>query len=403
MSKTIAGLLGAGCLLFVLVMAACSSNESAPVSTLSSRATPTAQANIPTPGPTPSSELVRAIDSRDYDTVKRLIAAGADVNARDNYDRPLLQRAINEGNAEIVQLLVDAGADVNVRYRQGPPLYTAIGEDNARIVRILLDAGADANARDDNDLTPHHTAVIKGNSRIVRILLDSGADVNARDSADNPPLYTAVDFFNSDIVQILLDAGAEVSFPPNAPRGIKVVNRSETSLTIALTLWGEGIIETHLQVRRRNDTESGEWVDKEVHDTNGSIEDHGLNEDSTYYYAIRACNAIGCSGFTSETGGVTESSGQVDPPAAPLGVEGLKFSVGGDSDDAGVEWTAVEKATYYKVYQEDDLDDEISAPQTSYRDYSPNIFFFAFATTSYRVRACNKAGCSPFSDIVTVE
>ena len=71
-------------------------------------------------------------------------------------------------------------------------------------------------------------------------------------------------------------------------------------------------------------------------------------------------------------------------------------------DDAGLTWDAVEGATYYEVYQDADLDAEVSAPLTSYRDYSPNEFL-GFDTTSYKVRACNKAGCSPFSEVVTLE
>ncbi len=354
--------------------------------------------------PAAVSELLSAIDSRDPLAVTRAMDAGADVNARDRYDRPLLHAAIDEGNSEIVQIFVDAGADVNAREGGGgdTPLHVAIYESHPRIVRILLDAGADVNARDRNDRPLLHAAINMGDPRIVRILLDAGADVAARDREDNTPLYAAVDGGRFDIAQMLLDAGAVVDFPPNAPTAIRVVDRSDSSLTIAAALWGRGIIETHLQVRRRNTTESGEWVEADVHDTDGRLEDQGLNEDSTYHYTIRACNAVGCSGLSPETAGVTESSGHVDPPATPTGVEGLKFDVSAGTDDAGVAWTAVDRATYYEVYQGTRLDAEVSAPQTSYRDYSPNSSFGAFSTTKYQVRACNKAGCSPFSEAVTV-
>ena len=59
-------------------------------------------------------------------------------------------------------------------------------------------------------------------------------------------------------------------------------------------------------------------------------------------------------------------------------------------------------ATYYEVYQGSGFDAEISAPQAHYYDDSPNSFFGAFETTSYKVMACNKAGCSAFSERVTV-
>ena len=55
----------------------------------------------------------------------------------------------------------------------------------------------------------------------------------------------------------------------------------------------------------------------EVRYTDGRFEDRGLNAGSTYYYALQACNAVGCSKLSSETGGVTESTALVETPVAP--------------------------------------------------------------------------------------
>ena len=85
-----------------------------------------------------------------------------------------------------------------------------------------------------------------------------------------------------------------------------------------------------------------------------------------------------------------------------LAFGGMKVNVPLATDDARVTWSAAPGATYYEVYQESNFDAEISAPQTGYRDYSPNSFLGAFQTTSYKIRACNKAGCSAFSERVTV-
>ena len=76
-------------------------------------------------------------------------------------------------------------------------------------------------------------------------------------------------------------------------------------------------------------------------------------------------------------------------------------------DDASVTWSAVPGGTYYEIYQGSDFDAEISAPQTHYYDASPNSDFDiiegGFQTTRYKARACNKAGCSEFSETVTVQ
>ena len=131
--------------------------------------------------------------------------------------------------------------------------------------------------------------------------------------------------------------------------------------------------------------------------------DRDLQPTTIYYYTVRACNDTGCSGESDETGGVTEFDGPVDVPAVPDRTRGHKFQVSFGRDDAGVSWKSVENATYYAVYQGGHFDEEVSAPGTSYRDYSPNSSWGEFSTTTYKVKACNKAGCSPFSEFVTVK
>lgn len=134
----------------------------------------------------------------------------------------------------------------------------------------------------------------------------------------------------------------------------------------------------------------------------------GLGPDMTYYYTARACNACGCSDFAFDVVGIiTESDGPVNVPSTPAGFGGRKINVTWNADDALVDWNRSASATFYEVYQRasgDDweLDAEVSAPATQYRDYSPNTLLGGFDVTSYRVRACNKAGCSKFTDAVRI-
>ena len=276
--------------------------------------------------------LCRAITGPEPVQVRELIAANEDVNARICSGNPPLYTAvdtgytvdINMGYLEIVQILVDAGADVNAKDNEDNPLlYTAIRRGHPEIVQVLVDAGADVNAKDYEDNPLLYTAITRGHPEIVQILVDAGADVNARERWGESLVRiafkesvsgTASEEQDYEIVRILVDAGAEVDFPPHMPE-IRVIDRSDSSLTIRVA--ASGGVETHYAVHRRNATESGEWVAMEVPGMDSHFEDRGLNEDSTYYYALRACNAIGCSGLSNETGGVTETAGQVDPPAVP--------------------------------------------------------------------------------------
>lgn len=133
--------------------------------------------------------------------------------------------------------------------------------------------------------------------------------------------------------------------------------------------------------------------------------DVGLIPSTVYSYELRACNEVGCSRPT-QTAGLTEAAGPVAIPSAPS-IRGQKIDVSGGTDEAKVIWDKVDGATYYQVYQSDrsneKLDAEVSAPYTSYHDGSPNSSWFEFYTTTYRVKACNKAGCSAFSESVTLE
>ena len=151
--------------------------------------------------------------------------------------------------------------------------------------------------------------------------------------------------------------------------------------------------------------------------------DKGLQASTIYYHRVKACNESGCSEESGESAGLTEGQGPVDPPSTPTGFHAEKVAKREAGDDARVFWVPVEGATYYEIWQGSNpsrpfaIDKEISAPRlptcggqgdfsgACYYDRFPNRsdFGFSFSTTSYRVRACNKAGCSAFTETVTLD
>ena len=150
--------------------------------------------------------------------------------------------------------------------------------------------------------------------------------------------------------------------------------------------------------------------------------DKGLQPSAIYYYRVATCNDNGCSNdddlaagivVGNAAAGLTESNGPVDVPYAPtLQGEKIVISITRISpDDATVTWNTVEGATYYELWKGSvpsllfELAEEISAPLESQSFVTPTNrgTFGAFSVTSWKVRACNKAGCSAFSNIVTLE
>ena len=196
--------------------------------------------------------------------------------------------------------------------------------------------------------------------------------------------------------------------PPDEPR-VVVVDRTSNAATLSVKEFEHPDSQQPFshEWHRSDAGESGPFDLVESNVANREYVDHGLDPNTTYYYTAKSCNRCGCSGFANAVGLITESDGSVNVPSTPKGFVGRKITVTGP-DKAEVSWQSSPGATFYEVYQgapggsEWELDAEVSAPATEYRDYAPNSFLGGFDTTSYRVRACNKAGCSEFTDTVTI-
>ena len=79
--------------------------------------------------------------------------------------------AIGNGNTEIVKILVAAGADVNMKGEfDDTALHSAASSGHIDIVKILLAQGADVNDKDNQDRTALMLAEIYNHDDIVRIL-----------------------------------------------------------------------------------------------------------------------------------------------------------------------------------------------------------------------------------------
>ena len=227
--------------------------------------------------------------------------------------------------------------------------------------------------------------------------------------------------------------GAIDSKNPATPTGtrigspqVRIVSTSSASLTLRVWLQYSGLDDhTGLQYELRRSTRQGSGyitIEPTVVEIPNAIGvtyiDSGVQPGTTYYYVVRACRNTTCSD-PSEVAGITEVDGQAAIPDAPTGLSGERVNIRLGSDDARIWWSPVDGATYYEVYQggidglfrdivtdlffgDYTLDAAVFAPKTTYYDGDPNKVLFAFETTYYRVRACNKAGCSELSASVRI-
>lgn len=93
--------------------------------------------------------LIEAAKRGDLAEVSRLLADGADPNARDRHNNTALTFAARDGHLDMARRLLSAGADVGPIDDEGvTPLILAAFKNHPEIAFLLLDKGADASVRD---------------------------------------------------------------------------------------------------------------------------------------------------------------------------------------------------------------------------------------------------------------
>jgi ankyrin repeat protein len=92
--------------------------------------------------------LLAAIVLCNHDEVRRLLAAGANIDATDaEHDEPAMVLATRFGDKKLVQLLIDEGAKINARDDRGrTALFFA--EVSSEIFAVLIASGTDVHAAD---------------------------------------------------------------------------------------------------------------------------------------------------------------------------------------------------------------------------------------------------------------
>lgn len=203
-----------------------------------------------------ASALHRAVMKNDHERVKRLIARGADVNARMKaslspytWDATPLHVAVRRSSVEIVEELIRAGADKdavdelgftplhgalldgadaaaqvliraraklrsdtsegqnNYAMKGGQPIQTAFEHASIITVRMMLDAGADARLDLGDDAMAH----VNDPDRLpkLQLLFELGFSVEGS-STRGRPLHLAAQSNNVDAIAFLLDHGADI-------------------------------------------------------------------------------------------------------------------------------------------------------------------------------------------------
>ena len=89
-----------------------------------------------------------------------------------------LHKAINFRDYEEIKELIEAGADVNFKLQGSTPLMKALTNNITRCIPDMVRAGADVNIADRSDRTPLMYAAQEGDGKCVNLFTRVGLDVN---------------------------------------------------------------------------------------------------------------------------------------------------------------------------------------------------------------------------------
>ena len=123
----------------------------------------TTQQPEPTTAKAPDISIHDAATLGNIEAIKQHLAAGADVNAKDDDGISPLLLAATWGHKEIVELLIANGAVVNAKGVDGlTPLHITAGRGHKELVELFIANGADVNAKAVDGETPLDRATISG-------------------------------------------------------------------------------------------------------------------------------------------------------------------------------------------------------------------------------------------------
>ncbi|MDP7205888.1 MAG: CotH kinase family protein, partial [Pirellulaceae bacterium] len=115
-------------------------------------------------------------------------------------DKDSIWVTARRGELEAVKKHLAAGTDVDARNDEGTtPLAMAALTGEVEMARYLVSKGADVNAQQNDRNSVLHAAAFLGRVEITKLLLENGADPNVRNREGETPLDTASAAWNEEL------------------------------------------------------------------------------------------------------------------------------------------------------------------------------------------------------------
>lgn len=162
-------------------------------------------------------QMITAAGQGDIETVRQLLAQGANVHARDQTGRTALIAAAYRNDLAIADVLIQAGADVNVQDNTKQSAYLIATSDGyLELLKRTLQAGANVHSTDSYNGTGLIRAADRGHVEIIQELLKTDIQIDHINNLGWTALLEAIILGDggprhTEVVRLLVEAGANVN------------------------------------------------------------------------------------------------------------------------------------------------------------------------------------------------
>jgi len=193
--------------------------------------------------------LLHACRNNQQKNVDFLLQRGASMKARSNDGRTAMMLAALESADLLVQYLIKQKAQIDKKDEDGcSVLFYACREGRRDLVKALLDKGANAKEKAKDGSTPLMVAAEGGHVRVGKLLVKKGAMCDLKNAHGNTALLIALTFAQEEYAMFLID---------DCNADVTIKNQEEDMAVNVADMQGMMSVKSHLEVKGRIQGEEG--------------------------------------------------------------------------------------------------------------------------------------------------
>ncbi|PJZ36698.1 hypothetical protein CH354_11330 [Leptospira levettii] len=191
-------------------------------------------------------ELHKAVIQSDLDKIKKIVTAGANLEAKDKNGETALFYALDRNRVNIARYLIQNKANVNVFNIHGRHLiHPAIKNNQYDLIKLMLDYGLKPNFDGSGPTTLTLTTNLNPNNfKLIRLFVEQGVNINAIDKNHYSALMylTLIENPNLEIVSYMMKKKADVNAEDSSGRSILrlLIERRSQNLNLVKILIKNG-------------------------------------------------------------------------------------------------------------------------------------------------------------------